>query len=380
MTRPPDVLLHVLLLLFAGALVVVAEVAELDDEVCLLQRSLEARYQEARFPAAHEPALLGRAFSASAAPAANEGQSLVFVCHRLFFWDSYLIMCMMLFDGVGILLVWMALSWSRNDQGHKLPGVQNMWLGCFAAVVLLLSTAIVVLLVTCRFGTSGHLEFVHIPKNAGTAVETAGLEADIMWSRFSFSLLGKRHMSDGNMCNAYHIPPWMLDRSPYKDTTAFCVTRHPYDRAVSEYTYLLSDLADWSHEFAEEYDTGLYDREPCTARGLNHFVRRTGHLFKRGLKYIDDCHHLPQSQYIWDYSGGEPGRQICKEVLRLDHLDQGFATLMGKYGYQVVLPKKPEFRSADYCDVSAADLDEESRQLLRELYADDFRLLNYSAY
>jgi hypothetical protein len=229
---------------------------------------------------------------------------------------------------------------------------------------------------------AGHLELIHIPKNAGTSMESAGQANGIFWSATSLDFLGYQKMEDGNECSRYHVPPGLLiGQSPYLKATTFCAIRHPYSRAVSEYKYLLSaDLqghGGWGRKYAERYHNGLYDLEPCSAEGVNHFIQTTLNLYTQGQKFIDDCHHVRQVDYIWDSTG----RQWCSELLKTEELPGSFDKLMAAYGYPIQMADELGYSSHQRCPtISEANLTAGTRRLLDEVYADDFRLLNYTPY
>lgn len=222
----------------------------------------------------------------------------------------------------------------------------------------------------------GRLEFLHIPKNAGTTIEVAGRGAGISWGVSNIGFRFSRRMPDGSACSSYHIPPRHLHGlSPYAGAELFCVTRHPYQRAVSEYSYLLS--APWAEKYSEAYGNGIFDKPACSAEGLNHFVQTVLALHLGGRQYVDNCHHVSQAEFIWDGSGA----QRCAHVLRQEDLPGAFDLLMARRGYPLRLPSEHVNSESHFCrGLSAGSLSEETRRMLRRVYADDFRLLNYSAW
>lgn len=252
---------------------------------------------------------------------------------------------------------------------------QPRHVSCFLGLYFGLLVCLI-LTVTQWFCLRGRrLEFLHIPKNAGTSVEAAGLASNIYWGAFELSLMGNVVMPDGSKCSAYHAPPSAAPGiNTYDRTKVFCITRHPYDRAVSEYKYLLSDDAYWSDFYAAVFDNGLYDYPACTKEGLNHFITNVMIKYKQGQRYIDDCHHVSQTEYIWAHDGS----QLCTNIVRTDDLPDKFDALMISHGYGVRMGNP--VNAADPCDVSANSLTPQTRLLLNEVYEDDFRLLNYSKY
>jgi len=252
------------------------------------------------------------------------------------------------------------------------PGVLQ---GCMflASVSLCLSVAAAFVI---KFGLRGSLELVHIPKNAGSSVEMAGLAHAINWGIFSLNYEGYQVMPDGNLCSRYHVPPALFASkpSPYLNRHTFCVTRDPVDRALSEYKFLL--VQPWGPTFADVYQNGLYTYPACSDEGLNHFVQTALMAYQSGSRYLDDCHHLPQVDYIY----GQDGSQMCEHILRLDSLSADFEVLMAQYGYPVRIGGFNQLDSSDTCnDLTRQAFTHQTLQMLRTVYADDFRLLNYTA-
>jgi len=209
------------------------------------------------------------------------------------------------------------------------------------------------------------LGFIHIPKNARSAVEETAFKNGVSWGRYLF--WGSVMMPDSSTCNAYHVPPryFANPEHVYTSRNAFCVTRHPYERAVSEYTYLLS--VEWGK--VTEY---LYEYEPCSKQGLNFFLAETLKSVLAGNRYINDCHMLPQYEYIWGIN-----RQWCNEVIRVESFPASFNSLMAKYGLTLDITADHTNQSPTCPGLSAADLTPETRQFLNLVYLEDFRLLDY---
>lgn len=213
--------------------------------------------------------------------------------------------------------------------------------------------------------------FMHIPKNAGTAVEEAGLKHGIRWGRNHPELSFLRPMATGEFCMRYHVPPtYLTHRHLYEESETFCITRHPHDRAVSEYTYLLSK--DWAKGYLF-----LHDKPACTAEGLNHFLQMTLRRVQLGWKFHLDCHMLPQSEWIWD----NVGKKWCDNVMKLEELPGAFDNLMEKRGSPSRLSKEKENSSGNGAchGLAVKDLDDLSKEMIDNVYFEDFERLGYAS-
>jgi hypothetical protein len=233
--------------------------------------------------------------------------------------------------------------------------------------------------VALHFSLRRRFEFIHIPKNAGTAIEQTGAHYGVAWGERSARFWLTQPMPEGSKCNRYHVPPPTLEtrwfwRYPYDYATTFCVTRHPFKRIVSEYKFLSSDL-EWSRRMAREYRNGLYDYPMCSVEGLNNFVQTTMRHYQEGRIYIDDCHHVPMVNYVFDPTGN----QICHHVLSSDNLAVDFNALMASHGYAVRLSTERHNSAGEVCpDLSYRNLTNRSIEMLLEVYREDFRVFNYS--
>mmetsp|Transcript_54246 Transcript_54246/g.117291 ORF Transcript_54246/g.117291 Transcript_54246/m.117291 type:complete len:998 (-) Transcript_54246:94-3087(-) len=220
--------------------------------------------------------------------------------------------------------------------------------------------------------------FVHIPKNAGTAIEEAGASVGVWWPRKWLSFWHGLQMPDGSLCEKYHVPPSHLqsiqddDWKVFNGKDTFCVTRSPFQRIVSEYRYMLS--VSWGSSMSQLYQTGLYDEEPCTEAGLNHFAMQALSRVKEGRKYVHDCHLVPQTEFIW----GEDGHQWCRHILRSSDLPGAFNTLMEDTDLKARLLNYRENNTTEKCPgLSVASLSPEVAKLIREIYSEDFLRLGY---
>lgn len=214
-------------------------------------------------------------------------------------------------------------------------------------------------------------EFMHIPKTAGTTVERAGKAAGLHWGSKKHAFHGfKMSMPDGNVCSPWHVPGQMLEMPhgpvPYKKAEGvFCVTRHPYNKFVSEYT--------WRVGLGVLKKRGGYPE--CSEGSLNNYLQFQLNHVRHGKRWVQDCHFLPQSAFIWD---GASGKQWCTEVLRFDDLPNEMSKLMGKWGLPVTIASTNANPSGSRCPgLDTRNLSSHTRHLIRKIYKSDFERLDY---
>lgn len=225
-----------------------------------------------------------------------------------------------------------------------------------------------------RSDSSSDLVFLHIPKNAGTTVEQAGSLVGISWGDLDPGLHSRQLMPDGNMCSRWHVPPRLAGApSQYSSAEVFCITRHPYERAVSEYKYLLS--VPWGRLSGKQWHARLDAFPACSPEGLNYFIQHAI-VEMRKHRYVFDCHLIPQTDYIWD-AAGQP---TCHDVLRIADLPVAFDELMERKGNPARIPDEIENAHHDACSgLSVENLTWRSKAMMNEVYAEDFKKLNYTA-
>lgn len=93
------------------------------------------------------------------------------------------------------------------------------------------------------------LEFIHITKTGGTAVEQAGDRAGIVWGfchfhtcsrsppdKMDFVTQLRPNIAVPNFAGeTWHTPPSWFVESPYEGSDTFTIVRNPYERYLSEY-------------------------------------------------------------------------------------------------------------------------------------------------
>lgn len=240
-------------------------------------------------------------------------------------------------------------------------------------------------------GGAQSLFFIHIPKNAGSTIETVGNTVGLKWGRFFFAEANftgtgirsdgsVRYMPDSNFCSNHHIPPLLAfsrGYNPYQDQNNFCVARDPYDRLVSDYRYMAEWAGNWRHPFYwwfKMYRNGMDKRILCTREGLNKFVKTTLMLYTSGETYVNDCHMVPQHEYIWR----QDGERWCQIILPFENLTVEFNALMERNDCAARITNDGSTNSASNCpDLTADDLSDSVLQDLNDIYDEDFRRLGF---
>lgn len=195
------------------------------------------------------------------------------------------------------------------------------------------------------------LEFIHIPKNAGTTIEYLGKKHNIPWGRFNMTL----NSIDNNICSFWHIPPKHLKAgtSVYDKSPTFCVIRDPFDRIVSAYVYL--------HRF---------NPSRLNATDMNEWLQL--HLPRISKSVENDCHFLPQHEFIFR----DDASPTCEHILNFHELDSQFNSLMQKYSLDVDITTVPKKNTMGTTSLTSKDLDSKSRSLIRSIYTKDLKLIN----
>lgn len=193
------------------------------------------------------------------------------------------------------------------------------------------------------------LEFIHIPKNAGTTIENIANERNIKWGRFKPE--HKNTVLNKN-CTYWHTPPkYFNNNSLYKKDETFCVIRDPYDRIVSEYKY-------------------RNDKKKHTPKNMNKWI----HENLIPLNYVDggmNCHFIPQYDYIYD----DNDKQTCHHILNFNNLSDDFNNMTKKYNIDLqLLESRKDNKTVN--SVTVNDLTDDTKQLIKTVYYKDFDILS----
>ena len=196
------------------------------------------------------------------------------------------------------------------------------------------------------------MEFIHIPKNAGSTIEHLAIEKDIRWGRFKPE---HRDFLDEYACSYWHVPPKHFKSGNFYQNSEdnFCVIRNPLSRIISEYAYQHSN-----------------EHHKNNANDLNEWIEKvlTDNDLDTSFQGGSDCHLLPQHNYIYDDLNDV---QTCTHLLRFEHLEEDFNDLMKKEKYDLKLSKKD---NVSKFDLTEADITAANKARIRKIYARDFEL------
>ena len=254
------------------------------------------------------------------------------------------------------------------------------------------------------------LEFVHITKTGGSAIEHAGATVGINWGACHYMKLTEVGCSSPDLTyeapnyqsyaltSPWHTPPKLLKtyvdgaKYPYNDADLFAVVRNPYSRVLSEY------YCPWNG-FQAKYRRGtLHEIDPNDPEVMNEWVKsmvkRLGSAmdefnetkeydkFKEQAEGLNEDrfilaqkHYINQAEYVFD--GDEI---IVKNVVHYENLSTEFDALMRKYGFDdVSLPSKEDgvYSDVNKRKLSYTHLDPEAIALVNEFAKPDFEKFGY---
>jgi len=224
------------------------------------------------------------------------------------------------------------------------------------------------------------LNFLHIPKNAGTSMEAFSVTAHTAegyspkWgekdSQLQCSHPGNCRKvpwpcqrgcdistasGQQGICSIWHTPP-ALDSTLanyYQQCNTFCIVRNPLHRSLSEF---------------------LWEGGACN---LEHYEMAMQKTFEHDLpnnQFYKDCHFLPQVQYI--YGQSQPTQHPhCQHVLHMENLTAEFHDLMGQYNINSTMIPRTNTRS---CEFDWAKVSEKTRGLIEEYYTDDYDAFGFT--
>lgn len=210
------------------------------------------------------------------------------------------------------------------------------------------------------------LVHIHIPKTAGTAIETYFHDiGHLKWGYLSWTGSGYGH---GRWYEYQHLSMYelrTLSNAAFDGYRSFAVVRDPYSRVISEFLWrcwIRSQYPNASIEFFDSFKTFLESiPKDIDSQWLNHMQGAD----RKWANFL--IHVRPQYHYVDD---GE-GKSLVDDILNFESLDQDMARLLNPYGLNADRFRAPEIRDLKHYYTSAL-LD-----VVNEIYAKDFDRFRY---
>lgn len=185
------------------------------------------------------------------------------------------------------------------------------------------------------------LFFVHIPKNAGTALtEHLDLSGDLGHYQFNINNVPKGYKS-------------------------FCVVRNPYDRLVSCYEYARMKESYWhSHEGKSMYGPHP-DYNILKDATFNECLEL---LSQNKLKHQG---WLPQ----WVWIANQYGKIEIDYIIKMENLEEDFNSMLTELGHDKIdaIPKINKSKRKDF----QSYYNDETLNIVRSIYNNDLKLFGY---
>lgn len=235
------------------------------------------------------------------------------------------------------------------------------------------------------------LEFVHITKTGGSAIEKLAADNGITWGICHFTNAPYLNCMEQNYVSTedlyigtpWHAPPKVVNTllvppkyeyNPYSDADLFAVVRNPYDRAISEYYC----------PFFGMKNANTNDDVVIMNKWIQNMIKElekepTRYYFKspQTRKYTSHKHYLNQVEYIYDNNG----KTLIQNVIHFEDLSQEFSELMTRYNLDYL--KLPDKQTNGVNVVSSKtftykNLTDKTVEYINRYAAKDFDILGYT--
>jgi len=240
------------------------------------------------------------------------------------------------------------------------------------------------------------LEFVHITKNGGSAIERAAAKVNITWGACHYMDIPEVGCYNKDtpyeapdyqsyaLTSPWHTPPKILKsrvkpkHNPYKDADLFAVVRNPYTRVISEYycpwvgarkpEEEMNDpevLNTWVKEMVSHLDTLLSEFNKLDPADWP----------KEAEWLLAQKHYLNQAEYFFD-----DGTQVINHIVYYENIQEDFNSLMQQYGLDMKLPDRDSSgvnKRAEDSQLTHLDLQPDIIALINKYAHSDFELFGY---
>jgi hypothetical protein len=245
------------------------------------------------------------------------------------------------------------------------------------------------------------LEFLHIPKTGGTAMETLAAQHNLTWGMCHFvspelSLVMSNNETHcpanyngwkawrGSIDLQYHECPWWhtpaqyfeqdkIPINPYADADLFAVVRNPYDRILSHYYYIHG-----IKKSTVEEANSVAELNSLLNHRLTHVMdgRREGYMGQNvsGNRpyFMFAGHFIPQYDYVFDYR-----RRMVEHVIKFENLTAEFDELMKEYNLSFLKLPQKRFKQSVSKQLGVYNISKPNLQMIEQLFARDFYEFGY---
>eukprot|EP00592_Proboscia_alata_P007029 CAMPEP_0194354538 /NCGR_PEP_ID=MMETSP0174-20130528/2679_1 /TAXON_ID=216777 /ORGANISM="Proboscia alata, Strain PI-D3" /LENGTH=301 /DNA_ID=CAMNT_0039123525 /DNA_START=113 /DNA_END=1018 /DNA_ORIENTATION=+ len=252
------------------------------------------------------------------------------------------------------------------------------------------------------------LEFVHITKTGGSAIEKAGSKLDLIWGACHYMNITEvgcmapdipysaPNYQSYALTSPWHTPPKLLrkyvneSQYPYGDADLFTVIRNPYDRIISEYYCPWLGLQDntlkkkrqnnpavmnaWVQNMVTRLDKAMEAFKKI--QDENAKLKIHSENVTEDIRVLAQKHFVNQVEYVYDGDN-----VVIKNVVHYENLSKEFTKLMEKYDIEASLP--PKEMSGTYTDTKNVKrltyraLDAKSISVINEFAKPDFEKFGY---
>jgi len=204
------------------------------------------------------------------------------------------------------------------------------------------------------------LQFIHITKTAGTAVEELGIQNGIFWGRHDDSFRRLTYKLPNRGLEPWHVPTTFFHKNELikvmKDRDLFTVIRNPYDRVISEY------FCKWGGP--KEQSAQVSEMNKWIETKLKMVLNATE------TSSFQSNHWVPQYLYLVN-----DGKQVMptENIVLFEHLNEELNSLFKRYGYDLNAESMTP-QNVGQKKMGVADLSAENRSLIEQVYMQDILL------
>ena len=190
--------------------------------------------------------------------------------------------------------------------------------------------------------------FIHIPKTAGTSIESLGIFDD--FQNLSNEKVGG-HKTAIEVRNEYS--------AEFNDYFKFCFVRNPWSRLLSAYIYLKNGGGNVKDKEIAENLLSKYSNFDEFCIGL-----------KNDNLITEIIHLKPQYEFIYD----SEGNALVDYIGKLESIDNDFTIICNKISYTSALRHERKTKHKHYSTYYT----EKSKEIVASVYKKDIELFNYN--